>query len=353
MNSAVIVDNDRKSYIPDIVNAYFMGEVLDLDTLEPALFHYEAPSRMFHTRTLIKIQDGCDNLCTFCIIPSVRGRAKSRPPEQILEHVRSSIRTGTKEIVLTGVNITRYRYEDWDFYRLCEAILAVPGSFRVRVSSIEPEIDIPRMKDIVAHEKFCPHLHLCLQSGSNRILLQMRREYTIREFIRITVAMRSVDPLFNITSDVIVGFPGESNRDFSETLAIAKEIHFGHVHVFPYSKRSGTRAERFSNTVDVHEKKTRMEQALALSKALSEQYRKKFIGKTMQVLTEEARLIDRQHHTYGLNSYYVPVITPSEHAVNTFVALTGTDICKTGELHASIPAAGSLDQTLKHNSIRI
>ncbi len=331
---AVIVDNDRKSHIPDIVSAYLQGELVDPDNLDPELFAYQPQTQIFHTRSLIKIQDGCDNFCTFCIIPSVRGRASSRPPKDVLEHVRTAIRTGSKELVITGVNITRYRYEDWDFYRLIEAMLEIPGDFQVRLSSVEPEIDINRFRTLITHEKLCPHLHLCLQSGSTKILLQMRREYTIRDFMQIVETTRSVDPDYNITTDIIVGFPGESDQDFSDSLRIAREIHFGHIHVFPYSKRSGTRAERFSHSIDQGQKKERVAQLINLSKTLTQEYRQRFIPKDMLVLTEETKHRDATISTYGLNKYYVPVLMDGMHPVNSILPVRAQRILSTGELLA-------------------
>ncbi len=333
-DKSLVVDNDRKSRIADIVSSYVSGEMIDPNALKPELFDYTSQSSPFHTRPLIKIQDGCDNFCTFCIIPSVRGRAKSRPPQEILDHIRAAVDQGAREIILTGVNITRYQYDAWDFNALFESILETEGEFRVRLSSIEPEIDVTRMQEFAKHKKFCPHLHLCLQSGSNRMLLQMRREYTVKDYVHIAESMRKVDPLFNITTDVIVGFPGETEKDFNETIRITKLLEFGHIHVFPYSSRSGTRAERLQPHISPSIKQTRSKELMNISLELTRMVRSRFLERETNVLTEELKPQKTESYTYGLNEYYIPTLIRGAHETNAIIPVASKRLFPSGELDA-------------------
>ena len=204
---------------------------------------------------MIKIQDGCDNFCTFCIVPMVRGKAVSRSEKDILENIRQVIDLGYKEIVLTGVNISRYDWEGLNFTGLLENILSLDGKFRVRISSIEPEGFGDHLFDLFMHEKLCPHLHLCLQSGSDRILMQMRRAYTLPSYMEIVEQLRTRHPLFNFTTDIMVGFPGETEQDFEATCNVIREVGFSHVHTFKYSRREGTRAARMEEQVHIQHSK--------------------------------------------------------------------------------------------------
>ena len=217
------VDNDRKSRIFDLVAAHLAGEVADPAALPADPFGYRPGPQPLHTRATIKIQDGCDNHCTFCIIPAVRGRARSRAAPAILQDARRLLADGHHELVLTGVNIGRYDWCGWSFSRLLQELLELPGDYRIRISSLEPDPLDERFIDLTAHDKLCPHLHLCLQSGSDRVLLRMRREYDVDRYldlitrIRATWDRRGVPAHFS--TDVLVGFPGETDADFDRTLA--------------------------------------------------------------------------------------------------------------------------------------
>ena len=189
--SIYFVDNNRKSSIYPLVEAHRRGEILHPNSLDPDVFGYKPADTTFHTRSLIKIQDGCDNYCTFCIVPFVRGRAISRPVQAISDNIRKVLDFGFKEVVLTGVNIGRYAYEGTNFESLIEKILDIPGDFRVRISSIEPDGYGHRFIELFDHPKLMPHLHLCLQSGSDPVLLRMRRMYTLSEFHSIVEKVRS------------------------------------------------------------------------------------------------------------------------------------------------------------------
>ena len=298
-----VVENDQKSSVFSLVDAHYKGEIIHPSKLNTDLFSYGSTVKGFHTRSMIKIQDGCDNFCTFCIIPSVRGRAASRPVEDILNNIKSVVENGAKEVVLTGVNIGRYDYEGKNFDDLIEQILELEGDFRLRISSIEPDGFGDKFLSLLNHSKITPHLHLCLQSGSESVLLQMRRMYTAKRFKEIVQKIRAQNPNFNITTDVIIGFPNETEDDFNATCNLIKELKFGHVHTFKYSIRKGTRAERMPNHVDERIKSSRSEVLRGIAEDVKMDYRKLFIGKEQVVLVEKTD--ENQARGYGEN--YIPV----------------------------------------------
>ncbi len=304
-----VVDNDHKTAITSLVEAYFEGEIPSPDSFEKDLFGYKPADITLHTRSLIKIQDGCNNFCTFCIIPKVRGRAISRPAEAIYENIKQVIAFGYKEIVLTGVNIGRYHNEDTDFEKLVENILELPGDFRLRISSMEPDGFTESFFRLFAHPKLTPHLHLCLQSGSEDILLKMRRMYTAGLFEDMANELRRRYPGFNLTTDIIVGFPGETDKDFQNSMEMAKRLQFGHLHTFKYSVRHGTRAEHMPDQISEKEKSRRSEIIRNLSDKMKLSYRRSFVGKEQIVLTEQ---FDKRGFATGYGEHYVPVIIRQE-----------------------------------------
>lgn len=300
---AVIINNKGKSGIFHSVDSLLKTGSADLSNQDYDYFSYQSFTEMFHTRSLIKIQDGCDNFCTFCIIPFVRGRAISRPVEQVLTNVKEVVAKGAKELVLTGVNISRYESEGVKFSGLLDKILNIEGDFRVRISSIEPDQFDDHFFSLIGHPKLAPHLHLCLQSGSDRVLLQMRRMYTVQEYLDIVERIRAKDPQFNFTTDVIVGFPGETDEEFQETMDVARKVGFGHIHIFKYSVRANTRAERMPNHVPDKIKSERSQQMHLLAAELQSTYRSAFDGTVQRVLVEKWE----DGRASGYNDYYVPM----------------------------------------------
>ncbi len=300
---ATIINNKGKSAIFHTVDSLVKGGNTDLSDKDHDLFSYQSFSGMFHTRSLIKIQDGCDNFCTFCIIPFVRGRATSREASKVLENIREVIAKGAKEIVLTGVNISRYESEGLKFSALVDKILNLDGDFRLRISSIEPDRFDEHFFTLVGHPKLAPHLHLCLQSGSERILLQMRRMYSAKDFMTIVERIRSVNPNFNFTTDIIVGFPGETEEEFEESMDIARRVGFGQIHIFKYSVRNNTRAERMAGHIYEKVKTQRSKRMHALAEELSSAYRAAFDN------TEQRILVEKWNNgvASGYNDYYVPM----------------------------------------------
>jgi threonylcarbamoyladenosine tRNA methylthiotransferase MtaB len=298
-----VVENNRKSAILSLVEAHFSGELLHPDKLPKDVFSYQPVQKSLHTRSAVKIQDGCDNFCTFCIIPMVRGRAVSRPVADVLENVRKTVENGFKEIVITGVNIGRYEEGETRFEDLLAQILEVPGDFRVRISSLEPDGFGDSFVHLFSHPKLMPHLHLCLQSGSEMTLLRMRRMYDVAQFRKTIQLFRSRFPDFNFTTDIIVGFPGETDEEFQQTLDAVREFSFSHVHTFKYSVRNGTRAERMEHQVDEKTKNSRSALVRQLSDENRYRYYQSLIGKTQEVLVEKIF----KNRASGYGDLYVPV----------------------------------------------
>ena len=308
--STYFVENNKKTSIFPMVQAHYEGEILHPNTLDPDVFDFKPADRTFHTRSLIKIQDGCDNFCTFCIVPMVRGRATSRPFEKIRENILQVLDFGFREIVLTGVNIGRYDHEGSNFESLVEKILDIPGDFRVRISSIEPDGYGDPFLELFQHPKLMPHLHLCLQSGSDAVLLRMRRMYTLSDFRYIVDKFRNSHPDFNLTTDIIVGFPGETSADFQSTCEVVRDIGFSHIHTFKYSRRKGTRADRMPDQVPEKLKAERSEVIRQIGEENKRRYRFSLIGTTEQVLVEKTS----QGMARGYGEHYVPISFSMEQA---------------------------------------
>lgn len=304
-NIDYVIDNDHKTSVLSLAEAHFNGEIVSIDNYEKDLFNYQPADQTFHTRSFIKIQDGCDNFCTFCIIPKVRGRATSRPVEDVLNNIRKVVEFGFKEVIITGVNIGRYKHGTTDFESLVEQMLEIPGDFRIRISSIEPDGYTDSFFRLFNHPKLAPHMHICLQSGSEDVLLKMRRMYTAKLFNEMAMKLEELHPGFSLTTDIIVGFPGETEEQFQETVDLANSIGFGHIHTFKYSVRKGTRAERLPDHVDEKEKNRRGEIIRQLSEKTRLKYRSSFIGKQQRVLVQ---MITKEGTAKGYGEHYIPVI---------------------------------------------
>jgi len=300
-----VIDNTQKSQVLPLVDSHFKGEVVAPSSSEQNLFNFSLVEKGFHTRSFIKIQDGCDNFCTYCIVPAVRGRAISRPVGEILENIAKSLALGNKEMVLTGVNISRYDYNGLKFDDLVERILELPGDYRVRISSVEPEGFTEKLIGLFSNPKLCPHLHLCLQSGSDKVLMRMRRFYTMDQFVDIVQQLRGRYPGFNFTTDIIVGFPGETPEEFAESFLNVEQIGFSHIHTFKYSRRDGTRADRLPDQVDEKTKTQRSEAIRKLAEQMKLEYRKQFIGKRQTLLVERT---DSRGGARGYSEHYLPIL---------------------------------------------
>ena len=259
------------------------------------------------TRAFLKIQDGCDNYCTYCIIPYARGHLRSRPLESIARETRNLAAAGFREIVLTGINLGAYGREDGR-HNLADAVrtvLAETRIARVRLSSTESLEISAELIDIMAEEpRMCPHLHLPLQSGEDSILAAMHRPYTTEDYARLLDRLRSRAPELAVTTDMIAGFPGETPELFAKTLNFAEAMQFAKIHVFPYSRRSGTPAAAFLQQVGDAEKKRRAAELIALSDRSGERVRRRFIGRVMPVLIEKVE----QGLAEGLTPNYQRVV---------------------------------------------
>ena len=312
-----VIDNERKSALFDIIDEHFHIGHSDPEGYDRDLFSYQPAFDTFHTRSLIKIHDGCNNFCSYCIIPMVRGRATSRPAEDIYNNVREVVAHGFKEIVLTGVNMGRYQYEGTNFEQLVEHILEIDGDFRVRVSSIEPDQFSDRFLALFQHEKLAPHMHICLQSGSDDTLKWMHRFYTVAQFRDMCQHIKAFRPDFNLTTDIIVGFPGETEQTFQESCDFAREIGFSHIHTFKYSKRTGTKAAVMPDQVPEPEKSRRSEIMRGISLENKLKYFESLQGRTQRMLIER---IDAKGVARGYGENYLPIRIQGDNLQkNTFI----------------------------------
>jgi len=312
-----VIDNERKSALFDIIDEHFRTGHSDPEGYDRDLFSYQPAFDTFHTRSLIKIHDGCNNFCSYCIIPMVRGRSTSRPAEDIYNNVREVVAHGFKEIVLTGVNMGRYHDGDTNFEDLVEHLININGDFRVRVSSIEPDQFSDRFLQLFQHEKLAPHMHICLQSGSEDTLRRMHRFYTAAQFRDMCQRIKAFRPDFNLTTDIIVGFPGETEETFQESCNFAREIGFSHIHTFKYSKRTGTKAAAMPNQIPESEKSRRSEIMRAISLENKQRYFEQMKGRTQRLLIER---IDSKGIARGYGENYIPIqVQDNGLEKNTFI----------------------------------
>ncbi|WP_041808175.1 tRNA (N(6)-L-threonylcarbamoyladenosine(37)-C(2))-methylthiotransferase MtaB [Evansella cellulosilytica] len=260
----------------------------------------DVPAFTDRTRASLKIQEGCNNFCTFCIIPWARGLMRSRKPEEVIKQAEQLVASGYKEIVLTGIHTGGYG-EDMKDYSLANLLLdleKVDGLKRIRISSIEAsQITDEVIQVIDQSEKVVNHLHVPLQSGSNSVLKRMRRKYTTAFFYERVEKLKKALPGLAVTSDVIVGFPGETEEEFNETFEFIKKVGFSELHVFPYSKRTGTPAARMDDQVDDDVKNERVHKLIALSTQLAKEYASSYEGEVLEMIPEE---LDKENPDAGL-----------------------------------------------------
>lgn len=276
------------------------------------------------TRAFIKIQDGCENFCSYCIIPYVRGKCRSKNFQTVLEEIQNYVQHGYKEVVLTGIHTGNYGVDlGTDFAALLREIVKINGLVRLRISSIEiTELTDEVLQIIRDNDVIVDHLHIPLQAGSDKILRLMNRKYDLVYFKQKMEQIREIRPDISLTTDIIVGFPSETEEDFQDTLSFVREVQFSKVHVFPYSRRSGTVAADMAEQVPGDVKKDRVRRLLALSKELETEYMKKFIGKTLPVLME----VNRTDYSLGHTSNYLLVKVPGEYQSEDLVDVTITDV---------------------------
>jgi threonylcarbamoyladenosine tRNA methylthiotransferase MtaB len=264
-----------------------------------------------HTRAYIKIQDGCNNFCTYCIIPYLRGRIRSKKCSDIINEVKTLAENGTKEIILTGINVSSYKDGDYELKDIIKLISEIKGVERIRMSSIEPRAITEEFLEVVSKlENFCPHFHLSLQSACNKTLKAMNRHYTIEEYADTCRRIREVFDRPAITTDVIVGFPGETDEDFEDTYKHLSELSLYEMHVFKYSRRKGTIADKLPDQVDERIKNIRSSRLLELTADQKKEFEDSFKGTAQDVLIEEIVSIDDKLYFRGHTTRYILVDIP-------------------------------------------
>lgn len=263
------------------------------------------------TRAMVKIQEGCDQVCSYCIVPKVRGRERSVGVKNILNKISSLERDGVKEVVLTGTQLISYGFDipNENLNKLLQSILSNSSIPRIRISSLQPQIIDEELINLWENPRLCPHLHIPLQSGSDKLLERMKRRYDTSMFKEKINLIRDLIPKVSITTDVIVGFPGESDSDFQNTYDLCQEIGFAHTHTFPYSNRPGTSAAHFDNTVQPIVKKERVNRLIEMSRKNEDAYRHSLTGQIRPVLWENYSKKGNQYIWNGLTDNYLRVHT--------------------------------------------
>lgn len=304
----ILIGNKDKSKIVELVEEYFASQKkinnlysdLGVEFEDMEIKNFEG-----RTRAFVKIQDGCENFCSYCIIPYVRGKCRSKRLEKVIEEITTLVNNGYKEIVLTGIHTGNYgRDLDTDFASLLKEIVKIPGLYRLRISSIEATELTDEVLDIIKdNEIIADHLHIPLQAGSDKVLKLMNRKYDLEFFKNKIEAIRKLRPNISISTDVIVGFPGETDELFEESYRFCEEIKFSKIHVFPYSIRKGTPASKFPNQIDGNIKKERAKKLIQLSTKLEQEYMSKFINNDIEVLIENYK----DGYSYGHTSNYLYV----------------------------------------------
>lgn len=318
----LIVGNNQKKDLVQILDDYFAdhensGEILDIGhSQEYEELHIRRIAD--HTRAFIKVQDGCNQFCSYCIIPYTRGRVRSRRLEDIEHEVRGIAEAGYKEIVLTGIHLSSYGVDFKDEQKenlltLIKRLDQIPGIERLRLGSLEPRIVTREFaKELARLRTICPHFHLSLQSGCDATLKRMNRRYNAAEYQACCEILREEFDNPAITTDVIVGFPGETEEEFAETERFLKAIHFYEMHIFKYSRRAGTRAADMPDQIPEGTKSVRSDILLALEKQQSLEYRGRFLGTEEEILLEEPIEIDGTKYMMGHTRQYVKGAVPYE-----------------------------------------
>lgn len=269
-------------------------------------------SEEHRTRAMLKIQEGCNQFCTYCIIPYARGPLRSRLPENAIAEARRLVEEGYPEIVLTGIHTGYYGQdlgEEWNLARLVRELDKISGLRRLRLSSIEPmEYTTELIESIVSSEKVCPHVHMPLQSGSDKVLARMNRPYNLNEYRELLERLRQRIPNLAVTTDIIVGFPGETEEDHASTIRFVKSCDFSGIHVFPYSKRKGTPAADYPDQVLKKLKEQRVKELLAVARDSQARFTRRFIGSSVEVLIER---VDPEGCAVGHTPHYIQVQIPS------------------------------------------
>ena len=322
----IVIGNDEKRDVVKFVEKYIKDKnrVVDIQDISKQKEFADMGQITYteKTRAVIKVQDGCNQFCTYCIIPYARGRVRSRKLENVIEEIKGIASEGIKEVVITGIHVASYG-KDFDkedgLIELLEEINKIKGIKRIRLGSLEPQIITDSfISRLTKLEKICHHFHLSLQSGCDETLKRMNRKYNTEIFREIVERLRKAYKDVILTTDIIVGFPGETEEEFNKTYEFLKEIKFYKMHVFPYSPRRGTVAEKMPNQIDGNIKEERSKKLIELSNRNQEEYNKEYIGKKVEVLFEEKEGEFYKGHT---QNYIVVKYKTDEHLENIIKAV--------------------------------
>ena len=325
----IVIGNNKKHELVSLLQEYEASHrktacVADINHEKQAYEELSLSRTAEHTRAFIKVQDGCNQFCTYCIIPFARGRVRSRELPDVLQEIRTLAKSGYREVVLTGIHLSSYGVDNGEsLLHLIEAVHELEGIERIRLGSLEPRIVTDAFtKRLSELPKICPHFHLSLQSGCDTVLSRMNRRYDTAEYEVGCALLRRYFEHPAITTDVIVGFPGETDEEFETTERYLERIHFYEMHIFQYSRREGTKAAAMPDQVPEAVKKERSEKLLALGHRMSE-FRRYYLGRQVTALLEEEFLYDGKRYYTGYTKEYVKVAVETEKDLsNTFV--TGT-----------------------------
>ena len=339
----IIIGNNVKKDIVTILNEFYLDQgkneaVIEINK-EKEYEELQIDSLTDKNRAYIKIQDGCNQFCSYCIIPYTRGRVRSRKQEDIVAEVERLVANGYKEVVLTGIHLSSYgielqkrnpdeevedylKEESMPLLQIIMKLSKIDGLERIRLGSLEPRIITEHfVQTLASNPKFCPHFHLSLQSGCDTTLKRMNRKYNTREYYDSCVLLRKYFDQPAITTDVIVGFPGETEEEFEETKAFLRKVSFAEMHVFKYSVRKGTRAESMPNQVPDQTKQERSNELITLNDLMNEEYQNSFVGRIEKILIEEEIDIDGVKYQIGHNERYLKLAVRAENAnVNDIVS---------------------------------
>lgn len=286
----ILIGNKDKSKIDILLKEYIKNHKRYVKFYNDRKLDFEDMliSDYNHVRAFIKIEDGCDNFCSYCIIPYVRGSVRSKNFETVIKEAKLLTQKGHKEIVLTGIHTGHYMDNDYDLTDLINELSKIEDLLRIRISSIEiTELNDKFLNMLSTNKKVCDHLHIPLQAGSDEILKRMNRKYDLKYYEEKIKKIRMIRPDISITTDIIVGFPYETDKLFNETLEFSRKMNFSKIHVFPYSIRLGTSAANMPNQVDESIKKERVKKLMDLSEIMEKEYYNKFVGKELDILVEE------------------------------------------------------------------
>lgn len=337
----ILIGNNQKKELVERLDAFFAGRgekveaVVDINHEKQAFEELTLDHAAEHTRAFIKVQDGCNQFCSYCIIPYARGRVRSRNVQNVLEEVKRLAASGYQEVVLTGIHLSSYGIDCGEsLLHLIQMVHQVEGIRRIRLGSLEPRIVTETFAEELAKmEKICPHFHLSLQSGCDATLARMNRKYTTEEYENACSILRKNFTHPAITTDVIVGFPGETEEEFAQTKEYLKRIHFYEMHIFKYSRRQGTRAAVMEHQVPEEIKTKRSAQLLALAESMSRKFRAYYVGKEEEVLFEEPMEVDGETWYTGYTKEYVKIAAKTAEPLDNVMKRGRVEAALTDEIY--------------------